>query len=51
MSTTGYAKLQNDFWRSPKGMKLKKRNPSAGFLYILCKARFLCTENPVSQRL
>lgn len=35
MSTTGYAKLQNDFWRSPKGMKLKKRNPSAGFLYIL----------------
>lgn len=35
MSTTGYAKLQNDFWRSPKGMKLKKRNPAAGFLYIL----------------
>lgn len=35
MSTTGYAKLQNDFWRSPKGMKLKKRSPAAGFLYIL----------------
>lgn len=31
----GYARLQNSFWRSPKGMKLKKRNPTAGFLYIL----------------
>lgn len=34
MSTTGYARLRNDFWRSPKGMKLRKRNPAAGFLHL-----------------
>lgn len=30
----GYARLSNGFWRSTKGRKLAKLNPSAGFLYI-----------------
>lgn len=35
MSAEGYAKLKNEFWRSPKGQKLIRRNRAAGFLYIV----------------
>ncbi|RYQ36314.1 hypothetical protein [Bifidobacterium pseudolongum] len=35
MSTRGYARLSNELWRSTKGRKLTKKNPSAGWLWVM----------------